>query len=90
MSISSKVSVDDPLASLHVREASIFGKPVDSVARLSEDEGILLFHYSLSVLFSRDQRLPLEELKVFENLAAEAVINAVVYKVVSTVVKLLG
>ena len=62
VSIGSKVSVDDPLPSLHVREPSIFGKPVNSVARLPKDEGVLFFHNSLSVFFSRQKGLPLEEL----------------------------
>ena len=90
MSIGSKVSVNDPLASLHVREPSIFGKPVNSVARLPKDVRVLFFHDSLSVFFSRQEGLALEELKVLENLAAEPVINAVVHKVVSTVIQLLG
>ena len=69
-----------------MREALIFGEPVNPVARLAEDETVLFLHDSLGVLLSWQQGLPFEELEVFENLASEAVINAIVYKVVSTVI----
>ena len=90
MSIGSKVSVDDPLASLHVREAFVLSEPVNSVAGLPKDERVLLSHNSLSVLLSWNQGLPFEEFEVFKNLTAKAVINAVIYKVVSTIIQLLG
>ena len=52
MSVGSKVSINNPLSSLHVGEVSIFSEPVNSIAGLSKDEGVLLLEDSLSILLS--------------------------------------
>jgi len=85
IAVSTDVSVDYPFPLLHVRERLILGEPVDSVASLSPDVGSLLLVYSILVFRLGQQRLSLEVLQIFENLASTALVYSVVHEIVSAV-----
>jgi hypothetical protein len=85
VSVSSKVSVYYPFSSLHEWKISVFSQPIDSIAGLPENEGVLLLKYSLGIFLSLKEWLTLEELKVLEDLAAKSVIDTIIYKVVSAI-----
>ena len=90
MSVSSKVSVNDPFTIIHERKIFVLCQPVDSITGLPEDEGVLLLNNSLGIFLFWKEWLTLEELKVLEDLASKAVIDTVIHKVVSTVSELFG
>ena len=85
VSVSSKISVNDPLSFLHIWEIFVFCQPINSVAGLAENERVLLLSDPLGILLSWKEWLSLEELEVLKDLAAESVINAIIDKVVSAV-----
>jgi hypothetical protein len=90
VSVSSNISVKDPFTFFHVWETLIFCQPVDSIASLSENEGVCFLRHSLGIFLFWKEWLTLEELEVLEDLASKSVIDTVIHKVVSAVSKLFG
>ena len=86
--VGAHVSVHDPFSFVHHWEQLIFVQPVNSIAGLTPNGSWSFKRNSLCKLGGWQQRLSLEKLETLEDLAAKAVINAVVDKIVPAVIQL--